>query len=66
MSTARLLMTDFVSLKIKPTQSFKCAHRSRVCVFIGMTALTCMGICIYTVFLKKYFIYFIMIYFITE
>jgi hypothetical protein len=32
-----LLMTDFVNLKIKPTQSFGCANRSRICVrvFIG-------------------------------
>jgi hypothetical protein len=32
-----LLVTNFVNLKIKPTQSFECAHRDRVCVhvFIG-------------------------------
>jgi hypothetical protein len=24
------LVTDFVNLKIKPTQSFKCAHRDRM------------------------------------
>jgi hypothetical protein len=27
-----LSVTDFVNLKIKPTQSFKYAHRSRVCI----------------------------------
>jgi hypothetical protein len=50
-----LLMTDFMNLKIKPTRSFGCAHRGRVCVhvFIGMSARTCMSICVYTVFLKK-------------
>jgi hypothetical protein len=26
-----LLVTDFVNLKIKPAQSFKCAHRDSVC-----------------------------------
>jgi hypothetical protein len=32
-----LLVTDFVNLKIKPAQSFKDAHKGRVCmrVFIG-------------------------------
>jgi hypothetical protein len=27
-----LLVTDFVNLKIKPTQSFGCAHRGSVCL----------------------------------
>jgi hypothetical protein len=27
-----LLVTDFMNLKIKPTQSFEGAHRGRVCV----------------------------------
>jgi hypothetical protein len=50
-----LLMTDFVNLKIKLTQSFRGAHRGRVCVrvFIGVSARTCMSIYVYTVFLKK-------------
>jgi hypothetical protein len=50
-----LLVTDFVNLKIKPTQSFKCAHRDRGCVyiFIGVSAHTCMSIYVCTVFLKK-------------
>jgi hypothetical protein len=26
-----LLVTDFVNLKIKPAQFFRCAHRGRVC-----------------------------------
>jgi hypothetical protein len=30
-----LLMTNFVNLKIKLTQSFECAYRDRVCVIIG-------------------------------
>jgi hypothetical protein len=50
-----LLVTDFVNLKIKPAQSFEDAHRGRVCVrvFIGVSARTCMSICVCTVFLKK-------------
>jgi hypothetical protein len=50
-----LLIIDFMNLKIKPTQSFGGAHRGRVCVrvFIGVSAHTCMNICIYTIFLKK-------------
>jgi hypothetical protein len=52
-----LLVTDFINLKIKPTQSFGVAHRGRVCVrvFIGMSAHTCMSICVCSVFLKKKF-----------
>jgi hypothetical protein len=50
-----LLVTDLVNLKIKPAQSFGGAHRGRVCVrvFIGVSAHTCMSICVCTVFLKK-------------
>jgi hypothetical protein len=50
-----LLVTDFVNLKIKLVQSFGGAHRGRMCVrvFIGVSARTCMSICICTVFLKK-------------
>jgi hypothetical protein len=50
-----LLMIDFVNLKIKLTRSFRCAHRSRLCVyvFIKMSAHMCMNICVYTVFLKR-------------
>jgi hypothetical protein len=50
-----LLMTDFMNLKIKPTQSFRDAHRGRVCVrvFTYMSAHTCMSIYIYTMFVKK-------------
>jgi hypothetical protein len=50
-----LLVTDFVNLKIKSAQSFRGAHRGSVCVrvFIGVSARTCMSICIYTAFLKK-------------
>jgi hypothetical protein len=47
-----LLMTDFVNLKINPTQSFRCAHRNGVymCVFIRMSTHTYMSIYVYTVF----------------
>jgi hypothetical protein len=46
---------DFMNLKIKPAQSFRCAHTGRVCicVFIGVSARTCMSICVCTVFHKK-------------
>jgi hypothetical protein len=49
------LMTDFVNLKIKSTQSFRCAHRGRVYMraFIGVSVHICMSICVCTVFLKK-------------
>jgi hypothetical protein len=49
------LVTDFVNLKIKLTQSFRCAYRGRVCVrvFIEVSACTCISICVCTVFLKK-------------
>jgi hypothetical protein len=52
-----LLVTDFINLKIKPAQSFRCAHRGRVYVrvFIEMSARTCISICVCTVFLKKIF-----------
>jgi hypothetical protein len=48
-------VTDFVNLKMKPTQFFGGAHRGRVCmrVFIGVSACTCMNIRVCTVFLKK-------------
>jgi hypothetical protein len=47
-----LLVTDFVNLK-KSVQSFGCAHRDMMClyVFIGVIAHTCISI--YIVFLKK-------------
>jgi hypothetical protein len=50
-----LLVTDFMNLKIKLTQSFGCAHRGRVCmcVLLGVSAHTCMSICVCIVFLKK-------------
>jgi hypothetical protein len=51
-----LLVADFMNIKIKPTQSFRGAHRGKVCVyvFIGMSACTCINIYIYAVFLKKH------------
>jgi hypothetical protein len=41
-----LLVTDFMNLKIKSAQSFRGAHRSRMCVyaFIRMSAYTCINI----------------------
>jgi hypothetical protein len=50
-----LLITDFVNLKIKSAQSFRCAHRDKVCVriFIEVNAYTCMSIYVCIVFLKK-------------
>jgi hypothetical protein len=50
-----LLVTDFVNLKIKPAQSFRGAHRNRMCMraFIEVSACTCMSICVCTLFLKK-------------
>jgi hypothetical protein len=50
-----LLVTDFMNLKIKPTQYFRSAHRDRLCVrvFIEVSDRTYISICIYTVFLKK-------------
>jgi hypothetical protein len=46
-----LLVTDFMNLKIKPIQSFGCAHRDSVClrVFIEVSANMCMSICVCTV-----------------
>jgi hypothetical protein len=43
-----LLMTDFVNLKIKSTQSFKVIHRGRmrVRVFIKMSNRTYINICV--------------------
>jgi hypothetical protein len=29
-----LLVTDFMNLKIKPAQSFRCAHMGKVCVCV--------------------------------
>jgi hypothetical protein len=48
-------MTDFVNLKIKLAQSFRGAHRGKmcVCVFIEVSDHTCISIYVYTVFLKK-------------
>jgi hypothetical protein len=50
-----LLVTDFINLKIQPTQSFKCAYRGRMYmhVFIGVSTHTYINIYVYTVFLKK-------------
>jgi hypothetical protein len=50
-----LLVSDFVNLKIKSTQSFRDAHRDRmyVHVFIEVSVHMCISMYVYTVFLKK-------------
>jgi hypothetical protein len=50
-----LLMTDFMNFKIKLVQSFRCAYRDRmyIYIFIEVSAHTYINICIYTIFLKK-------------
>jgi hypothetical protein len=50
-----LLVSDFVNLKIKSTQSFRGAHRDRmyVHVFIEVSVYMCINMYVYTVFLKK-------------
>jgi hypothetical protein len=50
-----LLVTDFVNFNIKLAQSFRCAHKDKmyVYVFIRMSVCTYMSICIYTIFLKR-------------
>jgi hypothetical protein len=49
------LVTDFVNLKIKLTQSFRSAHKCKMYVrmFIGVSARTYMIICVCIIFLKK-------------
>jgi hypothetical protein len=53
-----LLVIDFVNLKIKLAQSFGDVHRGKVCIrmFIGVSARTCMSICICTMFLKNNYV----------
>jgi hypothetical protein len=48
-------MIDFVNLKIKLAQSFRGAHMGRMCVhvFIGVSARTCMSICVLYCVSKK-------------
>jgi hypothetical protein len=54
-----LLVTDFVNLKIKLAQYFRCTHRGGIYmhVFIGVNAHTCMSICVCIVFLKQSYRY---------
>jgi hypothetical protein len=51
------LVTDFVNLKIKPIQSFRCAHKGKgmiyVRLFIEISARTCISICICILFFNK-------------
>jgi hypothetical protein len=48
-------MTDFMNLKIKPTQSFRCVHIDKmyVSIFIKINIHTYMRECVYTMFIKK-------------
>jgi hypothetical protein len=48
-------MTDFINLKIKSVQPFRCVYRDRMDVpeFIGVSAHTYMNICVCNVFLKN-------------
>jgi hypothetical protein len=39
-----LLVTDFVNLKIKPTQSFEYAHKDRVCVRACIYRVECLNV----------------------
>jgi hypothetical protein len=49
-----LLLIDFVNLKIKPTQSFECAYRGRVCTCIYRDEYSYIyKYLVYTVFIKK-------------
>jgi hypothetical protein len=50
-----LLVTDFVNLKIKPVQFFRCAHRNMTYmrVFIGVSDYMCISIYVCTVLLKN-------------
>jgi hypothetical protein len=50
-----LLMTDFINLNIKPTQSFRGAHRDRVYIhiLIGVSNRMYINIFVCTVFQKK-------------
>jgi hypothetical protein len=51
-STARCSLTDFMNLKINPTQSFRCAHINMMCIyiFIEVSAHTCMSIYIFLIY----------------
>jgi hypothetical protein len=50
-----LLVTDFVNLKIKPTQSFRRAYRNKmyIRVFIEVYDHMCINIYVYIMFIKK-------------
>jgi hypothetical protein len=50
-----LLVTDFVNLKIKPTQSFRNTYKNMMCVYvlIKMNTHTYINIYVYTIFLKN-------------
>jgi hypothetical protein len=51
------LVTDFVNLKIKPSQSFRDAHRDRMCMYvfieISIHIYIYKYLCLYCVFKKR-------------
>jgi hypothetical protein len=48
-----LLVIDFVNLKIKPIQFFRCAHRDRVCVHVFIEVNDRMYIYLYCISKKN-------------
>jgi hypothetical protein len=53
------LVIDFVNFKIKSVQSFRCAHRDRICVCIykGECLYVYEYLCLYCVFKKVIHLY---------
>jgi hypothetical protein len=47
-----LLLTDFINLKIKPTQTFRCDHRAKMCVylFVEMSVYMCIQVFMFVVY----------------
>jgi hypothetical protein len=50
-----LLVIDFVNIKIKSIQSFRCTYRDKIYIriFIGVSTYTYINIYIYIMFVKK-------------
>jgi hypothetical protein len=50
--TARYYLTDFMNLKINPTQFFRCAHMNMMCmyIFIEVDVHTYMSIYIFLIY----------------
>jgi hypothetical protein len=51
----KLLLIDFVNLKIKSIQSFRVAHKDKIYIYIliKMSNHMYMSIYVYTIFIKK-------------